>query len=521
MNLIPEQLRRAGRSVVSRIRGRAVAAAYRAASIVITRIKNWVPNNRDSNSLIFADGEMLRARSRSLVRESTWAAGAIDTFGANCVGTGIKPLSQHPSAATRKTLEENFEIWTDDADAAGTVDFYGLQKLVCRAVCQDGEIFVRFRFRRPEDKLHVPLQIQVLEADHCPYWQNDSSPTDYTRAGIKFDLLGRRLSYFLYRDHPGSEFIRDATLYEIPAAQIMHIYEVLRPGQLRGQPFLTPAIIMLYDIGQYLEAALLREKIANLLSFFIKKGPAGGKVLNETEGTDGNAITGLTPGSTHYLNEGEEVQQSTPPGPGAGFTDFVGGMLRAVSRALRLTYEQLTGDMTGVNYSSARVALLEFRRWMEAYQHQVIVFQFCRLVWRAWCDQAAIAGIIDAKDYAKNRKDYLNVRWQPQGWPWVDPEVEAAAAKTAVRSGFTSRRAVVAWMGESVESVDAEQSADNQRIDDYGNVTYDSDGRNADRGVGRSKLGTATQQDNAPAELVPAGPAPAGKPNGKGALTTV
>ena len=506
MKIFPERLIPRVRRAYRRMKYGALVAGFSAASTVITRIKNWVPSNRESNDLIFGDGEMLRARSRSLVRENPWACGGLDTFVANAIGTGIKPISLHPDPVIRKKIDKAFEVWTDEADAAGTCDFYGQQTQVCRAVLQDGEVFTRIRFRRPEDGLTVPLQLQDVEADFVPYTKEDSqSPGGYTRGGIRFDILGRRISYWMYRDHPGSGFVRDPNLYEIPADQVLHVYEVLRPGQLRGQPWLTPAIVMLYDIKQLLDATLMRAKIANLLSFWIKRGPSGAGVLNETDNGDGTAVSGVVPGSVNYLNEGEEVMAPTPPAFN-GTNELLTDLLRAASRALRLTEQQFTGDMTGVNYSSARVARLEFYRTLFPYIHQVMVFQWCRRVRKAWMDQAALVGVIDAEDYVKNRADYLATAWEPQGQPWVDPESEVAALKSAVRSGFVSRRRVVAATGESLEQIDQENAEDNKRADGL-DLAYDSDGRKADKGA-----------EAVPVPAKPGAPAPApAKSNGKGA----
>ena len=39
--------------------------------------------------------------------------------------------------------------WTDEADAEGFTDFYGLQRRAAREVFIAGEVFFRFRPRRP------------------------------------------------------------------------------------------------------------------------------------------------------------------------------------------------------------------------------------------------------------------------------------------------------------------------------------------------------------------------------------
>src|SRR3970282_2854989 len=78
----------------------------------------------------------------------------------------------------------------------------------------------------------------------------------------------------------------------------------------------------------------------------------------------------------------------------ATYEPFMGGQLRSIAAGMGITYEQLTGDLTGVNYSSIRAGLLEFRRRCEQFQHQVIVFQMCRPIWQTWLDAASLSGAL-------------------------------------------------------------------------------------------------------------------------------
>jgi capsid protein len=64
--------------------------------------------------------------------------------------------------------------------------------------------------------------------------------------------------------------------------------------------------------------------------------------------------------------------------------------LLQVSAALGVPYAYLSNDMLKANYSNSRLALLEFRRRIEAYQHAVIVWQLCRQVWARWMDTAVM-----------------------------------------------------------------------------------------------------------------------------------
>ena len=485
-------LKRPERSVRSRATG-----PFEGASVA-HRMKNWMPSNQGINSMLFANGDMLRARSRDLARKNAWAAGALDSFVANVVGTGIQPEPNHPDPAMKKLLKEEFLRWTDEADAGGCTDFYGLQSQACRAVMQDGDVFGRLRYRRPGDGLRIPLQIQMLESDYCPLTANEPTATGAIYGGIEVDKLGRRLAYHMYRAHPG-ELNYHAGAGEtvaIPASEVLHLFMLLRPGQMRGQPKFTPAIVTLHEIDQFVDATVMRQKLSNLLSGYIEGLPADDPTLEDTAGEsdspigevdkgDGTADATLEAGEVFRLRPGEKISFSDPPDPGANYVEFVRSMLRGVARALGITYEQLTGDLENVNYSSIRAGLFEFRRWCEAFQHQVMVYQMCRPIWAAWLEAAAMSGIIPAARLQAERLLFLDVTWQPPGWAYVNPVDDIESDKALVRSGFESRPAVIARRGGSAEQVDQENSEANRRADELG-LKYDSDGRNPDGGKAAS-----------------------------------
>ena len=94
--------------------------------------------------------------------------------------------------------------WTDDADADGFTDFYGLQRRAAREVFIAGEVFFRFRPRRPEDGLTVPLQLQMLPSEMLPLNRNEVCPaaTSSARASSS-TAIGRRVAYHFLRRHPG------------------------------------------------------------------------------------------------------------------------------------------------------------------------------------------------------------------------------------------------------------------------------------------------------------------------------
>jgi lambda family phage portal protein len=157
----------------------------------------------------------------------------------------------------------------------------------------------------------------------------------------------------------------------------------------------------------------------------------------------------------------------------------------------------LTGDLSGVNYSSIRAGMLEFRRRTEAIQHGVLVHQLCRPVWNAWLDQAVLAASLTAPGYARRRREYLACKWIPQGWQWVDPEKEFKAMLLAIRAGLMSRSEAISAFGYDAEDVDREIAADNQRADDLG-LIFDSDPRRTAKSGGSAEPNAQAADSSAP-----------------------
>jgi len=208
------------------------------------RLGTWGISSAGPDRALFGSIETLRFRSRQLVRNDPNAAGGMDTLTANLVGMGITPRWQIDDSGLKQKILDLWADWTLEADVDGVLDFYGLQALAARSVIEAGEALVRFRPRRAEDGLSVPLQIQLIEADHLDASYNSVAPNgNEIRMGIEFDRRGRRIAYWLFKEHPGEFFplSDNATRIRVPASQVLHVYRVLRPGQKRGMPWLASA----------------------------------------------------------------------------------------------------------------------------------------------------------------------------------------------------------------------------------------------------------------------------------------
>lgn len=452
------------------------------------RTRGWnAPTTSPNTSLLFAL-TVLRDRSRAAVRNNGYGKGAIDHLVTNIIGTGIKPMSQAKNPELRKQIQDLFTCWTDEADADGLLDFYGLQAQAVRGWLTGGENYTRMRPRFLTDGLTVPMQLQNIEPEISPASYNDVLANgSKVRASIEFSPIGQRTAYYFYPQRPGDLMDYDPSqLRRVPAENVVHLYDPVRAGQLRGEPHLTPALIRLFDLDKFDDATLLRQQLANMFVAFLSRPNNTGDAaesniltgLPTESDDDGNPQLSLEPGVFQELGPGEDVKFSDPPDAGNAYTDFTRQQLYHVAAAAGVPYEILTGDLSRVTDRTVRVILIEFRRRVMMWQHQIVAFQYCRPIFKGWFDRAVLSGKlpISAADYAANPQDYCAVKWVPQGWPYINPLQDIQAAKERVRSGISSRSAEVSDQGEDAEVIDAEQAADNQRADDL-KLRYDSDGR--------------------------------------------
>jgi lambda family phage portal protein len=444
------------------------------------RLMAWRAGGGSINSLILQVGELQRARAHQLVRTNPYAANASASFTAHAVGCGIKPSSLVDDAELKDEIQRLWLAWTDGADADGLTDFYGLQAMAARAMFEAGECFLQFRPRRPDDPgsgpgqapLTVPLQLQMLSSEHLPLGKCETLPNGNEIVfGIELDRIGRRVAYHFHRTHPGDVRQRGVgDLVRVPAEQVLHIFHPIAEGQIRGVPWVAPAMVRLWLLDQYDDAELDRKKVAAMFAGFVTR-PGPDDVMGEDSAQkdqDGAALVGLQPGTMQLLLPGEDIKFSDPADVGGSYEAFQYRTLLACCTAMGVPYTNVTGDLRQANYSSLREGKLEFRRRIEQFQHGTLVFQLCRPVWRRWLHDAVLAGALELPGFARDPAPYLPVKWIPPKWDWVDPLKDRKAEIEAIEAGLKSRSDVIESEGYDAEEVDRRIAADHAREEELG-----------------------------------------------------
>lgn len=466
----------------ARARARLLARHYDAASSG-RRTDGWHRLGTDANAA--AHGvtlARLRAQARDLTRNNPWARRGTRRILSDTVGCGIRPKATGRGA---DLVMEKWRTWaeTTECDAAGLCTFYAMQRLILRTVAVSGECLVRRRFRKPDDGLSVPLQLQVLEPDFIDTARDriDLPNGGEVLQGIEFDAIGRRVAYWLFDRHPGSGRLGSPVSRRIPADGIAHIYDIERPGQARGASWLASVDVRLHDFGEFEDATLSKQKIAACMAVFVTDldGTGGPLGQSSVDVPTGQQVDTFEPGMIVPLQPGKQVTVANPPAS-SDHQSYSATALRGIAAGMGTTYSGMTGDYSQANYSSERAARLDHQGDVESWQEHMLIPLLCQPAWGWFLDAMILSG---------NKVEDAQAEWTCQPMAILDPEKEANADIKLIRGGLKSWAQAVRERGYDPDAMLAEIVEYNDQYDSY-EVVLDSDPR---------RTNAAGQQQIAPA----------------------
>ncbi len=456
---------------VVRARAREALRAYEAAS----PRDPWRPRRAGASAQAdhLADAATLRAKARSLVQNVPYIHAAVRAKVADVVGAGVDIRYTGKGA---EVLNQLLARWSAECDADGRCDLNGLVAQCYRAEQIDGEVLVRLRPRRIEDGLAVPLQLQVLEIDYLDSTRNSlggSTPGTSGAAsgnviveGIEYDALGRVAAYWLWDNHPGDVTLRRGLRTQsrrVPAASIIHLFDPQRPGQGRGFSKLASVIARARDTQLLEDAELARKNLESRLGVIYSgdasqmAGPpiGGSSADGSSPSAQGASRTGdlgeLPSGGIFQVPAGGNIT-TVAPHPAPGHVDGVKFQIHLIAAAIGTTYEQVTGDMSEVNFTSGRMRRLSIKREIEQEQWLMLVPRLLNPIARAFASAAEDAGLVRSPDAAC---EYAFPKWD-----YTNPQHEVAADAAEVASGMASLSDKIRARGEKPERVFAQLEKD-------------------------------------------------------------
>jgi lambda family phage portal protein len=452
------------------------------------RTSGWKAGSGSASAEILPSLSTVRNRSRQMIRDNEYAKAAIRALATGVVGsTGINVIPEHAREA------KLWSDWIEVCDADGQLEFGGLQKLSATHWKADGEALVRRRWRRPQDGLPVPMQIQLLEPDHLDHTKTGPIEGGYCIMGVEYDLVGRRVAYWLFPEHPGEVATISRSRLQskrVPASEIISLYSKERISQVRGMPVLACSLMRLRDLDGYEEAELVRKKIEACFTAFVTTDQPRmtlGDLKKEGDGAAGanaRSLEKVSPGLIKYLTQGESVSFGSPQATG-GYAEYTSSQLHAIAVGAGVTYHQLTGDTSRSSYTSHRAALRTYYDLVESDQWLTFIPGFIKPI-RRWFREAAVL----AGKPIGNKPDGITTPRKHM----VDPLKDTLADKEEIRAGLKSLSEALRERGYDPKTVLAEIKTERDLIKTL-ELVFDTDA-------------TVTDLKLNPADLLAPEPAP-------------
>lgn len=399
------------------------------------RTQGWQATGAGPNAQMQGALATVIKRSRDLCRNNEWARNAKRKWVAQAVSTGLVPRPDTTAKRAKSAAMTAWNAFVEQCDPEGLGDFYAKQAMVMAEVFEAGACFVRWYLRPPSWGLTVPLQCEVLSHEFLDTRRFQANGQNQVINGIEFDPDGRRVAYYLFRQHPGEivPMLRSTVISDrVPASEVDHVFFPELAGQITGMPWLSATMLRLRDMADRDEAALLREKIAACLAVFVRRQGGATRALaqaaDQSKDSKGRATEKLQPGMISYVESDGDITVANPPN--VGDADFTNRNLYAVAAGVGLTHSALSGNLSNVNFTSLREGKLDFWPILDQVQWFMLVPMLCRPAWRRVMAAAAGRGM--------QVSPTLGAKWATPKRPWVNPVDDAKGEAAELAMGLES-----------------------------------------------------------------------------------
>jgi lambda family phage portal protein len=446
----------------------AISGAYYGGSKSRRALSQWVVPKGDADQDISPELEILRERSRDLVRNNPLAGGAIKTKVTSVVGTGLTlksridrevlGLDEEAADKWENHTEAEWKLFSNSTgcDVEDTLNFSQIQELAFRSTLENGDVFVLTPVNKSVRRVYS-LQLQLIEADRVSNMNNISDSETLSGGVERKKYGGAPVYYHVIKGHPGNMFSKNNEWQKIRVRgprtgrrNILHLFHKVRVGQSRGVPDLAPVIESLKQLSRYTEAEINAAVISAFFTVFVTSEYGGAEGMFKNFGTmqPQTDIGGKTTdkdfkmgsGAIVDLATGEDVKFANPQRPNHTFDMFVLAICRQIGVAIELPFEILVKHFTA-SYSAARAALLEAWKFYIG-RRKWLADRLCKPVYELWLTEAVLLGRVVAPGFLTGdpliKSAWLGSEWIGAAKGAIDEQKEVGAARDRVEMGVST-----------------------------------------------------------------------------------
>lgn len=470
--------------------------AYEGAKRLNRQTALWSAPSLPPDMEISPDKARLDARTRDLVRNDGYIQGAMDTSADSIVG-GQYLLNARPDWASlgfseewaeefQLVAERKFMLYAESPmnwiDASRKNGLTGLVRMALGQAFMGGETLAAAEWLTKNGRPYKTA-INMIDTDRLSN-PHDLADTAFMRRGVEIDKFGAAEAYHIRDAHPMESYYDrfNGKWTRVPAfkpwgrPQIIHIADILRPGQTRGVSKMVAVLkemrmtktykdIVLQNavVNATFAAAIESELPREMVFSQLGAGDMGwlqkymGALAEYVGSSDNIAIDGVR---IPHLFPGTKLNLQNAGQPGGVGSDFEESLLRHICSALGLSYEQFSRDYSKTNYSSARASMVETWKYMQS-RKKLITDRFATLVYMLWLEEEINRPDTDlplpkgaAHFYEGiNREAYVKCEWIGASRGQIDELKETQAAVLRIASGLSTYEKELGKLGEDYREI--------------------------------------------------------------------
>lgn len=375
-----------------------------------------------ANELIFRDLPTLVQRAREQGINNPYAKRFYTLLKTKVIGprgprhqNRAKLADGKPDKITNALIEEGWKDWSKVGvcDVTGRYSLIRFLHLWMETLARDGEVLVREVFGY-ENKFGYA--IQIIEADRLDRKLNaELTNGNIVRMGVELNQWERPVAYYLLVQHPGDRYqqVHGKDYERVPAEELIHTLDPMRPHQDRGFPWLHASMVDLHHVGEYRESEMIAAEFGAKNIGFYEQNP---EAIEEPKNDEGELVEEIEAGTAQLLPWGVKWVEGLTNHPNANFGDFIRNSLRGVSSGAGISYPRLANDGAEMSWSSLRDTELDDRDFYRLLQGMFIDELMVRMRTN-WLRMSLLSGAVQLpfSDFDRINKPHF----QPRGWQWV------------------------------------------------------------------------------------------------------
>jgi lambda family phage portal protein len=420
---------------------------------------DWSVSPLKTNEELKANLPLLILRSRDLAKNNSDYIKWLGMRSTNIVGHNgitlmmkVKNPDGKPDKFANQIIENNWGEWGKKRNRYCSydqqLDWTEIQELVDECLARDGDAFVRVVEGADNPYLFSLQVLDSLDIDinfNAENWNGHR-----VIMGIELDEKDRPVAY--HKLNRQAMFGTTKTRERIPASEIIHLYHVRFPSQVRGFPLATGAILDLNMADGYKETALVGARAAAAQMGIWEPNSAAPGKIDPTKKSDDDAPpeVDVQPGRIIRGKRGWKFTPFTPNQPVSVFGTFLKSIYQSIANGLGVLYNTFRNDFESINFSSLRGGTIAERDVWKCEQ-RFLIAGFVEFVFARWLKMFLVSGLSNLP-FSKYSK-FLADTWQPRRWDWVDPVKDANAILSKLNMKITSRTRICSELGTDFDEI--------------------------------------------------------------------